>query len=632
MTRKSTWLLLALLAASPTVAQAPPSERIPIAAAPERVLANDNRTPGGTLRNGVLELHLEAQLAAWRPDRNVDSTVTVQAFAERGGAPRIPGPLLRAEQGSEVRVTVRNSIPDSTLVVHSLRAGTVTPDTLHVKPGTRREVRFRTGAPGTYLYWGTTTHSPIEDRPWRDSQLTGAIVIDPRGTRPDPAERIFVITVLDVYLSDTVRNKAKEDIWELAINGHSWPHSERLEYPVGEPVRWRWLNGSYLPHPMHLHGFHFRVLAKGSGYTDTTYAAGAHREAVTEFMTAGSTFRMEWLPTRAGSWLMHCHMIPHITPFPARPDSTRGHDMHDVAQHPIAGMAGLVLGITTVDRAASAPSPPTPTRHLRLFAQHAPTDSGKPARHGYVLQQGLEPRPDSVEIPGTPLVLTRGETTAITVINRLREPTTVHWHGMELESVYDGVAGWSRTGSNLAPLVAPGDSFTVAFTPPRAGTFIYHTHMDEGVQLGAGMYGPLLVLEPGQRYDPATDLVFMVGNMVVGDSTRVTLNGRREPPLLTLRAGTRYRLRFINILSAPAVRVELSADSLPLSWRLIAKDGADLEAAMNGAVPAKTPWIGVGETYDFEWTPAGPINAVMEVQVEGRKLRQGLRVLPVTEP
>jgi FtsP/CotA-like multicopper oxidase with cupredoxin domain len=291
-------------------------------------------------------------------------------------------------------------------------------------------------------------------------------------------------------------------------------------------------------------------------------------------------------------------------------------------------MAGLVLGITTVDRVAAARSLPTPTRHLRLFAQQAPGDSGKPARHGYVLQQNLEPKPDSVEVPGTPLVLTRGETTAITVINRLREPTTVHWHGMELESVFDGVAGWSRTGSNLAPLVAPGDSFTVAFTPPRSGTFIYHTHMDEGVQLGAGMYGPLLVLEPGQRYDPATDLVFIVGNTVVSDSVRVTLNGRREPPPLTLRAGTRYRLRFINILSAPAIRVEMSAASQPLSWRLISKDGADLEAAVRTQVPAKTPWIGVGETYDFEWTPAGPTKAVIEVQVEGRKLRQVLHVLP----
>jgi FtsP/CotA-like multicopper oxidase with cupredoxin domain len=424
-----------------------------------------------------------------------------------------------------------------------------------------------------------------------------------------------------------VRNPAKEDIWELAINGLAWPHTERLEYPVGGTIRWRWLNGSYLPHPMHLHGFHFRVLAKGDGYADTTYSAAARREAVTEFMTAGSTFRMEWVPTRAGSWLMHCHMIPHITPYPERADSLRGHDMHDVANHPIHGMAGLVLGITTVDPHGAPSTPLEAARRLRLLAQQAPADSGKPVPRGYVLQRGAEPRPDSVDVPGTPLVLTRGETTAITVVNRLDEPTTVHWHGMELESVFDGVAGWSRTGSSLAPLLAPGDSFTVSFTPPRAGTYIYHTHMDEGTQLPNGMYGPLLVLEPGERYDPATDLVFMIGGAVVGDTARPTLNGRRDPPPLTMYAGTRYRLRFINILSAAALRVEMSSDSEQPVWKPLAKDGAALPLLKQAEAPARLARFGVGETYDFEWTPAHPLDVVLEAHVEGLKLRQVLRVV-----
>ncbi|MBA2670736.1 MAG: multicopper oxidase domain-containing protein, partial [Gemmatimonadetes bacterium] len=343
MTHKSRWLLLALLAAPPASAQVPPSvNRSTATATPEHVLANDNRAPAGTLRRGILAVRLEARLAAWRPDLDVDSAVTVQAFAEEGGAPRIPGPLVRAREGTEVHVRLRNSL-DSTLVVHGLRAGTVINDTLHVAAGAVREVRFRARVPGTYLYWGRTTEDSIHYRTRRDSQLTGAIVIDPPGFRPNLAERIFVMTVIDVY-QDSVRNPAKEDIWELAINGRSWPHTERLEYAVGDTVRWRWLNGTYLPHPMHLHGFHFRVLAKGDGDSDTTYVAGAERLAVTEFMVAGSTFRMDWVPTRSGNWLMHCHMIPHITPYPERADTARGHDVHHVERHPLTAMAGLVLG------------------------------------------------------------------------------------------------------------------------------------------------------------------------------------------------------------------------------------------------------------------------------------------------
>jgi FtsP/CotA-like multicopper oxidase with cupredoxin domain len=607
--------LAAVLAALPTN----PPDRAP-------VVPNDNRLAGGTIRGGVLHLRLDARLAAWRPDPAVDSAVTVQAFAEEGGAPRIPGPLLRAAQGTEVRASVRNSL-DTTLVVHGLRAGSVPGDTLHVQPGATREVSFRAGAPGTYLYWGSTTGDSIHHRTRRDGQLTGAVVIDPPGTRPDTAERIFVMTVIDLF-PDSLRNPAKEDIWELAINGMSWPHTERLAYPVGDTVRWRWVNGSFLPHPMHLHGFHFRVLAKGDAQADTAYAADARRMAVTELMLAGTTFRMDWVPTRAGTWLMHCHMIPHITPYPARADSARGHDVHDVERHPADAMAGLVLGITTFDRARSAAVPPVHGPRMRLFAQQALADSGKPARRGYVLQRGSPPRADSVEAPSTPLVLTRGETAAITVVNRLDEPTTVHWHGMELESVYDGVSGWSRSGGAVAPLLAPGDSFTVAFTPPRAGTFMYHTHMDEGQQLGTGMYGALLVVEPGRRHDPATDLVFMIGGGVAGGALANALNGSADPEPLTLRVGTTYRFRLVNILFAAVVSAHLVADSADLRWKPVAKDGADLPPALRAEVPARVR-LGVGEAYDFEWTPTAPVDAVLEVHLpegEPRVLRQPLRV------
>jgi manganese oxidase len=592
----------------------------------DSVVANDNRVAGGAIRGGVYELRLDARLAAWRPDLGVDTLVTVQVFAEERGAPRIPGPLLRVMEGTEVRISVRNSLPDSSLLVHGLRAGAVAADTLRVASGSTREVRFRAGAPGTYLYWGTTTGSPIHDRPWRDAQLTGAIVVDARGTRPDPAERIFLMTVLDVYPDDTVRNRAKEDIWELAINGRSWPHSERLEYAVGDTVRWRWINGSYLPHPMHLHGFHFRVLAKGKGSSDSTYTASEARLAATELMLSGSTFRMEWVPTRPGTWLMHCHMIPHITPFPPRPDSTRGHDAHDPSAHPLVAMSGLVLGITTVDRRGLTTPVPAPSRRLRLFAQQAPSDSGKEAPRGYVLQRGAEPRADSIDVPGAPLVLTRGETTAITVVNRMREPTTVHWHGMELESVYDGVAGWSRTRSSVAPMIAPGDSFTVAFTPPRAGTFIYHTHIDEGPQLSVGMYGPLIVVEPGDRYDPETDLVFMIGGAMERGKDVTALNGRSEPPPRLLKAHTRYRLRFVNIHAADVALVELRADSVLLAWQPIAKDGADLNPAVVADVPARVRWIGAGETYDYVWTPDRAMDAVLTVSLGRHRLRQSVIV------
>lgn len=594
---------------------------------------NDNREAAGTLRGGVRTVQLEARLALWQPDADVDSAVTVQAFAEPRRAPSIPGPLLRAEQGRELRVTLRNLLADSTLVVHGLRAGRTAEDTVQVAPGATREVTVRTDVPGTYLYWGSTTGTAIDQRWDRDGQLTGALVIDSAGVAPDPRERIFVLTLIDIYpdSGDPRRRNTKEDIWEVAINGRSWPHTERLAYTVGDTVRWRWVNGTLRSHPMHLHGFHFRTLARGDGRTDTTFAADRVPHAVTELMAPGGTMRMAWVPTRAGNWLMHCHMLPHVTPYPARPDSARAHEAHDVTRHALDAMSGLVLGVTVAERGGgSGPEPAvTPAQRLRLLVQQARADTGRWRASGYVLQRGAEePRADSVQVPGPTLVLTRGQATEITVVNRLSHPTTVHWHGMELLSVYDGVSGWSGLDAQRAPLVAPGDSFTVAITPPRSGTFMYHTHMDESEEVTTGLYGAMLVLEPDETWDPATDLPMVFGVAVVGGTRMHVLNGAAEPAARTLRVGTAYRIRLLNIGPVLPARLSFTSDGRPVPWRQVAKDGATLPTALQQ--PRTTPlWTGVGETYDFTWTPRAAGEVVLEMFLPDGlpAVRQAFRVV-----
>jgi hypothetical protein len=120
-------------------------------------------------------------------------------------------------------------------------------------------------------------------------------------------------------------------------------------------------------------------------------------------------------------------------------------------------------------------------QRMRLFV----TGTGKTL--SYVLQDGdARPSSDSVRRPGATLVLQQAQPTDIVVTNLARQATAVHWHGLELDSYYDGVVGWSGVGTTVAPIIAPGDSFVARITPPRAGTFIYHTHVDELTQLPAG--------------------------------------------------------------------------------------------------------------------------------------------------
>ena len=174
-------------------------------------------------------------------------------------------------------------------------------------------------------------------------------------------------------------------------------------------------------------------------------------------------------------------------------------------------MAGMVLGITVTDRddaPASAPAAATTAtpRQLTMTIRGGSADGRTPA--------GIDVTGDGVArvaSPGPPVVLRRGEPVEITLVNNLNESTSMHWHGLELDSYYDGVHGWSGLGTKVAPMIVPGERFTVRITPPRTGTFIYHTHLHDYRQLSSGLYGPLVVVEPGETYDPATDHVVVLG-------------------------------------------------------------------------------------------------------------------------
>jgi manganese oxidase len=339
---------------------------------------------------------------------------------------------------------------------------------------------------------------------------------------------------------------------------------------------------------------------------DTIYDASQKRLAVTELMPQGQTMSLSWVADRPGNWLMHCHMAAHMSPDlrarPAHMTNTKGHN------HTMEVMAGLVVGWRVLPKArASHASTNTsrPRRELRLLVQTSARRYGANPGIGFVVQhEAAAPPVDSVVIPGPPLVLTRGEPVEIRVINNLSAATSIHWHGIELDSYFDGVSGWSGDQQRTAPHVNAGDSFAVRFTPPRAGTFIYHSHFDEERQLGSGLYGPMIVLEPGSRYDAETDQPWILsqnGPTRKGELANIIFNGSASP-VVNLRAGQRYRIRLINIAATLPLTFSVLKDTIPVKWRAVAKDGADLPPGQARWRPARLT-IGVGEAYDFELTP-----------------------------
>ncbi len=162
------------------------------------------------------------------------------------------------------------------------------------------------------------------------------------------------------------------------------------------------------------------------------------------------------------------------------------------------------------------------------------------------------------KVPGPPLRLPQGESVRIVVENRLEEGTTVHWHGIRLPIAMDGVPGISQ------PPIEPGKTFVYEFTPPDAGTFWYHPHVDGLQQLGRGLSGALIIEERVPlAFD--RDLIWMMADWRLDDRGQiaggfgnkmeammsgrvgsvVTLNGSvsaGEP----VRAGERIRLRLVN--------------------------------------------------------------------------------------
>jgi manganese oxidase len=245
-------------------------------------------------------------------------------------------------------------------------------------------------------------------------------------------------------------------------------------------------------------------------------------------------------------------------------------------------------------------------RKLRLFADERSHKGRTPLEMSYVLQRGpLPPARDSVEPGGAVIVLHRNQPARFTIVNRTHEGTSVHWHGVELLSSADGVAGWSGLSKPLAPMIAPNDSFVANLRLPRAGTFIYHTHLNDIEQVTSGMYGALLVLPEGERYDPATDHSFVMGWDGPDGKPNILVNGDSLPKPVEMKFGKSHRMRFINIGPADRIFFAVRRDTTTLTWKPRAKDGADLPLRLHVPGPSIVR-LNVGETFDADFDPPAP--------------------------
>ncbi len=126
-------------------------------------------------------------------------------------------------------------------------------------------------------------------------------------------------------------------------------------------------------------------------------------------------------------------------------------------------------------------------------------------------------------IPGPIMEFTEGDEAVIHVVNKLDEPTSVHWHGLLLPPEMDGVPGLGGYDA-----IKPGETFTYRFPLRQNGTYWYHAHSQ--LQEQDGHYGALVIYpkdEPVVQAD--RDYVVLLSDFSNETGQQILANIKKSP-------------------------------------------------------------------------------------------------------
>jgi manganese oxidase len=208
-------------------------------------------------------------------------------------------------------------------------------------------------------------------------------------------------------------------------------------------------------------------------------------------------------------------------------------------------------------------------------------------------------------IPGPTIQVTEGDRVRLNVENRLPEPFSMHWHGLEIPNEMDGMPGISQDA------IPPNGRFTYEFTLKQNGTFFYHSHM--AMQEMMGLIG-LFIIHPRRAHAPRVDRDFgiilqewallpnnTIPNSLAMEFNWLTLNGKSGPattPLL-VKLGERVRIRVVN----------LGMDHHPMHMHGHQFYVTGTEAGRirtTAVIPENTVLVGVAQARDIEFVADNP--------------------------
>ena len=221
------------------------------------------------------------------------------------------------------------------------------------------------------------------------------------------------------------------------------------------------------------------------------------------------------------------------------------------------------------------------------------------------------------QVPGPLLRWREGTTVTLRITNRLRMPTSIHWHGILLPFDMDGVPGISFPG------IAPGDTFTYRFPVRQSGTYWYHGH--SGFQEQTGLYGPL-VIDPahGDRIHADRDYVVMLNDWTDMDPARIFAILKKQSDYFNFNELT--AANFASDVSTAGFVKALAERRMWNQMRMSPRDVIDVSGytytyLMNGATPAAN-WTGLfnpGERVRLRFIN-GSSGSYFDVRIPGLKL------------
>jgi len=289
----------------------------------------------------------------------------------------------------------------------------------------------------------------------------------------------------------------------------------------------------------------------------------------------------------------------------------------------VAGAA--IVGAKAVATAQPAPAPaPAPARGSGAYAGvTVPNGSSLPVKtvgdvkvfhliagtltHTIAPGLDIEAWGYNGTTPGPLIECVEGDKVRIYVTYKLPEPTSVHWHGVVVPNGMDGVAGLTQKS------IGVGETFKYEFTTPRAGTFMYHPHLDEMTQMALGMMG-MIVVHPKKAPRVTRDYALFLHEwkvpigarrpdpLAMNDFNVLTFNSVAFPATAPLVAevGDRVRIRLANLGPMDHHPIHLHGHH----FEVVETDGGPVPASAR--VPETAVIVPVGTVRVIEFVAARP--------------------------